>query len=176
MPFKANAARRHRIPKQRYRVTNWAEYDASPAPAGKPDGLVLRGSDCRLAGRASHDTRRSTPLFGPGDQDSVDAAGGVPAGAASDRRADRLDPPAPGSGSGGAGSLNPEPPRRNPGGAKAMSKLAEDLFTCWSTAQACGCADPASGWSRSTAPGGAGPGENCTSAWMLRPDRSSPQS
>jgi Transposase DDE domain len=29
MPFKTNAARRHRIPKQRYRVTNWAEYDAS---------------------------------------------------------------------------------------------------------------------------------------------------
>jgi hypothetical protein len=29
MPFKANAARRHHVPKQRYRVTNWAEYDAS---------------------------------------------------------------------------------------------------------------------------------------------------
>jgi hypothetical protein len=29
MPFKANASRRHRIPRQRYRVTNWAEYDAS---------------------------------------------------------------------------------------------------------------------------------------------------
>jgi hypothetical protein len=29
MPFKANAARRHRIPKQRYRVTNWAEYDVA---------------------------------------------------------------------------------------------------------------------------------------------------
>src|SRR3954452_23249775 len=29
MPFKANAARRHCIPKQRYRVTNWAQYDAS---------------------------------------------------------------------------------------------------------------------------------------------------
>src|SRR5215216_5386708 len=29
MPFKTNAARRHRIPKQRYRVTNWAEYDAA---------------------------------------------------------------------------------------------------------------------------------------------------
>jgi len=27
VPFKANAARRHRIPKQRHRVTNWAEYD-----------------------------------------------------------------------------------------------------------------------------------------------------
>jgi hypothetical protein len=29
VPFKANAARRHRIPRQRRRVTNWAEYDAS---------------------------------------------------------------------------------------------------------------------------------------------------
>src|SRR5215213_7180737 len=29
VPFKANAARRHHIPKQRYRVTNWAEYDAA---------------------------------------------------------------------------------------------------------------------------------------------------
>ena len=28
MPFKANAARRHHIPKQKQRVTNWAEYDA----------------------------------------------------------------------------------------------------------------------------------------------------
>jgi hypothetical protein len=29
VPFKSNAARRHRIPKQRHRVTNWAEYNAS---------------------------------------------------------------------------------------------------------------------------------------------------
>ena len=35
MPFKANAGRRHHIPKQRHRVTNWAEYDA---------GLRARGS------------------------------------------------------------------------------------------------------------------------------------
>jgi Transposase DDE domain len=27
MPYKANAARRHKIPKARYRVTNWPEYD-----------------------------------------------------------------------------------------------------------------------------------------------------
>ena len=27
MPFKANQDRRHHIPKQRYRVTNWAGYD-----------------------------------------------------------------------------------------------------------------------------------------------------
>src|SRR4051794_10933544 len=29
VPFKAKAARRHYIPKQRHRVTNWAEYDAA---------------------------------------------------------------------------------------------------------------------------------------------------
>jgi hypothetical protein len=29
MPFNANAARRHHIPKQKRKVTNWAEYDAS---------------------------------------------------------------------------------------------------------------------------------------------------
>ena len=35
MPFKTNAARRHHIPKQKHRVTNWAAYDA---------GLRARGS------------------------------------------------------------------------------------------------------------------------------------
>ncbi len=35
MPFKANRDRRHRIPRQRHRVTNWAAYDA---------GLRARGS------------------------------------------------------------------------------------------------------------------------------------
>jgi transposase len=35
MPYKANADRRHKIPKARYRVTNWPEYDAA---------LVRRGS------------------------------------------------------------------------------------------------------------------------------------
>src|SRR4051794_12608628 len=35
LPFKANAARCYHIPKQRHRVTNWAEYDA---------GLRARGS------------------------------------------------------------------------------------------------------------------------------------
>jgi Transposase DDE domain len=29
LPFKANAARRHHIPKQKHRVTNWAAYDAA---------------------------------------------------------------------------------------------------------------------------------------------------
>ena len=29
MPFKANQDRRHRVPKQRHRVTNWTAYDAA---------------------------------------------------------------------------------------------------------------------------------------------------
>src|SRR3954468_7022913 len=29
LPFKANAARRHHIPKQKHQVTNWAAYDAA---------------------------------------------------------------------------------------------------------------------------------------------------
>ncbi len=29
VPYKANADRRHRIPKQRHRVTNWPSYEAS---------------------------------------------------------------------------------------------------------------------------------------------------
>src|SRR6202051_2625294 len=29
VPFKHHAARRHHIPKPRYRVTNWPEYDAA---------------------------------------------------------------------------------------------------------------------------------------------------
>src|SRR3954464_16029133 len=29
VPFEADAARRHRIPRQRHRVTNWAAYDAA---------------------------------------------------------------------------------------------------------------------------------------------------
>jgi hypothetical protein len=34
MPFKPNATRRHHIPKQWYRVTNRAEYDASLGQRG----------------------------------------------------------------------------------------------------------------------------------------------
>ena len=29
LPFKLNQDRRHRIPKQKYKVTNWREYDES---------------------------------------------------------------------------------------------------------------------------------------------------
>jgi hypothetical protein len=40
MPFKANAARRHHIPKQKRKVINWAAYDASLRQRGSLTGIV----------------------------------------------------------------------------------------------------------------------------------------
>jgi len=38
LPFKANADRRHHIPRQRHRVTNWREYDAALRQRGSLTG------------------------------------------------------------------------------------------------------------------------------------------
>ena len=59
MPFKANARRRHRIPKQRRRVTNWAEYDA---------GLRQRGSLTVWSTDAAITAWRAEPRTTPGGQ------------------------------------------------------------------------------------------------------------
>jgi len=45
VPFEANAARRHRIPRQRRPVADWAEHDAT---------LRRRGSLTVLCGRPEH--------------------------------------------------------------------------------------------------------------------------
>src|SRR5271166_4825175 len=79
VPFKANADRRHHIPKQRHRVTNWAEYDAA---------LRQRGS---LTVWFTDDARRATVLLCPGDHDGTDTARRLSPGAAPDRGADRVD-------------------------------------------------------------------------------------
>src|ERR1700709_2062352 len=47
MPFKANAARRHHIPKQKRRVTNWAAYDARLRQRG---GLTVWFRGAGIAG------------------------------------------------------------------------------------------------------------------------------
>ena len=49
MPFKLNAARRHRIPRARYRVTSWPAYEA---------GLRRRG-DLKLRLDLDHQTQAS---------------------------------------------------------------------------------------------------------------------
>ena len=59
MPFKALAACRHHIPKQRYRVTNWAEYDAA---------LRQRGSLAVWFSEAAIAAWRAVPRTTPGGQ------------------------------------------------------------------------------------------------------------
>src|SRR4051794_33103562 len=56
MPFKANADRRHRIPKQRRRITNWAEYDAALRQRGS---LTVWFTEEAIA--AWHAEPRTTP-------------------------------------------------------------------------------------------------------------------
>jgi Transposase DDE domain len=59
MPFKANHDRRHHIPKQRHRVTNWAVYDA---------GLRARGSLTVWFTAEAVETWRAEPRTGRGGQ------------------------------------------------------------------------------------------------------------
>src|SRR4051794_40432267 len=56
MPFKHNAARRHRIPKTRYRVQNWPAYEAGLKRRGD---LTLWLDEVALA--RWHAPRRTTP-------------------------------------------------------------------------------------------------------------------
>ncbi len=88
--------------------------------------MVHGGSNRSLEGRALHNPGRSTPLFCPRNQNGPDAASGVSARAAANRRADRLNFPTPGFGFGRARSLDPEPPRRKAEGPKAISKRQRD--------------------------------------------------
>jgi hypothetical protein len=61
MPFKANAARRHHIPKQTRKVTNWAAYNASLRQRGS---LTLWFSEEAIAGwRAAPRTTRGGQVW-----------------------------------------------------------------------------------------------------------------
>ena len=64
MPFEANAARRHRIPRQRHRVTDWAEYDAALRQRGS---LTVRFTDEAIAAwrAAPRTTRGGQPWYSP---------------------------------------------------------------------------------------------------------------
>jgi Transposase DDE domain len=59
LPFKAQAARRHHIPKQKHRITNWAEYDA---------GLRARGSLTVWFTPEAVEAWRAEPRTGRGGQ------------------------------------------------------------------------------------------------------------
>jgi len=64
MPFKANAARRHHIPKQKRKVTNWAVYDASLRQRGS---LTVWFSDEAIASwqAAPRTTRGGQAWYSP---------------------------------------------------------------------------------------------------------------
>jgi Transposase DDE domain len=64
VPFKANAARRHHIPKQRHKVTNWADYDAALRQRGS---LTVWFSEDAIAAWAAE------PRTTPGGQPSYSA-------------------------------------------------------------------------------------------------------
>jgi len=42
LPFKLNQDRRHHIPRQQRKVTNWLAYEAGLASARQPDRVVYR--------------------------------------------------------------------------------------------------------------------------------------
>src|SRR3954469_10036464 len=63
VPFKANAARRHHIPRQRHRVTNWAAYDASLRQRGSL--TVWFTAEAIAAWRAAPRTTRGGLVRGP---------------------------------------------------------------------------------------------------------------
>ena len=64
MPFKANAARRHRIPRQRRRVTNWAAYEAALRQRGS---LTVWFTEEAIAAWAAEPrtTRGGQPWYSP---------------------------------------------------------------------------------------------------------------
>jgi hypothetical protein len=64
MPFKANAARRHHIPKQKRKVTNWSAYDASLRQRGS---LTVWFTDEAIAAwqAAPRTTRGGQPWYSP---------------------------------------------------------------------------------------------------------------
>jgi hypothetical protein len=64
VPFKANAARRHHIPKQRHKVTNWAAYDTALRQRGS---LTVWFTDAAIAAwRAEpRTTRGGQPWYSP---------------------------------------------------------------------------------------------------------------
>jgi hypothetical protein len=63
VPFKAHAAHRHRIPKQRHRVTNWAAYDAALRQRGS---LTVFTDGAIRAWRAEpRTTRGGQPWYSP---------------------------------------------------------------------------------------------------------------
>src|SRR3954447_5453658 len=85
MPYKANEPRRHKIPRARYKVRNWPEYDRALQQRGSLTLGHAGGAD--FLAPAPHGPEGATPrLLGRGDRDRAPAAPGLWSSVAADRR------------------------------------------------------------------------------------------
>ena len=90
MPYKANADRRHKIPKMRYRVTNWPDYDAALVRRGS---LTLWITEEALAAWHAPVTgkRGGQPVYSDLAIETSGPSSGVSPAAAPDRRSDEIN-------------------------------------------------------------------------------------
>jgi Transposase DDE domain len=161
VPFKANQDRRHRIPSQRHRVTNWAAYDAALRRRGS---LTVWFSEKAVAAwkAAPHTTRGGQPsysalaiataltlraVFPLALRQTEGLIGSLPSCSASTSWCPTTPPSA-------------AAPRH--WRCRGHSRGA-NLCTCWWTARGSSSAASASGWWRGTAPGRVAGGESSTS-------------
>jgi hypothetical protein len=86
VPFKANAKCRHHIPKQKRHLANWPAYEAGLCQRGDLTEWFQRGGDRRLTRRAADQPGRPALVFAAGHSEGADAQGGVPPGAAPDKK------------------------------------------------------------------------------------------
>lgn len=174
MPFKHNAARRHRIGKMKFKVTNWPEYEAGLRRRGgltlsiTPEAMsswqapkrTTRGGQPRYSDLAIETALTLGLVFGlrlrqtEGLLASVLKLMGldlaVPDHTTLSRRART---------------------RQRRTGGKGIA--VRDPFTSSSTARGSRSAAPASGWKTSTGPNPVGASANCTWRWTPTAARSS---
>ena len=144
VPFKTNAPRRHRIPKQRHRVTNWAEYDAALRQRGsltvwfteeaiaawRAEPRTTRGGQPRYSALAIRTALTLRAVFRLALRQTEGLIGSI-------LRLLGLDLAVPDHSTLVVGLKRWR--------SQDHARAPQDLFTCWSTARACGSADPASG-------------------------------
>src|SRR5215213_7461546 len=91
MPYKANEARRHKIPKARYKVTNWPDRVRQGAPATRqPNTVGDTGGACGVASAQDGPAGPVAHVLGHRHRDRASAAPGLWSAVAADRRAATL--------------------------------------------------------------------------------------
>src|SRR5215213_4732687 len=67
LPFKLNQSGRHHIPRQKRKVTNWAEYDASLRQRGSLTVWFTEEAIAAWAAETPHHPGRTALVLAPGD-------------------------------------------------------------------------------------------------------------